>query len=64
MKTLKKGSDIKRFDDETADRKVRNEGYSYVSKSVWKEIRDAEKEQVKKDSGRTAPPPIKKKVKK
>lgn len=41
MKTIQRGDTIKRYDNETADRKVRNEGYSFVPKKVWKEkVRD------------------------
>lgn len=45
MKTVQLGTTVKRLDDETADRKVRNEGYSFVPKKVWKEnVRDIDKE--------------------
>lgn len=41
MKTVQKDEKIIRVDDETADRKVRNEGFSFTSKKNWKEnIRD------------------------
>lgn len=49
MKTVQRANEIKRFDDETADRKVRNEGFNYVPKNTWKQIRDSEK-QIMKDS--------------
>jgi hypothetical protein len=64
MKTIQKGTVVKRADNETADHLVMNGGYQFVPKSTWKVIRDAEKEVVKKDSGRTTPPPIKKNKKK
>ena len=48
MKTLQKGDKITRFDDETAGIKVRNEGYSFIPKRIWKEnVRDLNKKQEK-----------------
>jgi hypothetical protein len=60
MKTIQKESTVKRVDNETADHLVQHGGFKFVPKSTWKQIRDAEKEVVTKDSGRTAPPKINK----
>jgi len=47
MKTVKKDSVVKRFDNETAERKVKNEGFHYTTKSVWKkDVRDVKKENI------------------
>ena len=52
MKTIKKDNEIIRVDDNTAEFRVKNSGYSYASKSEWKEkVRDVvkEKKESKKD---------------
>lgn len=50
MKTIQKDQKIKRLDDETAGIKVRNEGYSFVPKQVWKEnVRDIDKKEAKEE---------------
>jgi len=64
MKTIQKGTIVKRTDNETADHLVKNGGYQFVPKSTWKVIRDAEKEVVKKDIVKTTPLRIKKNNKK
>lgn len=41
MKTIKRGSEIKRVSDSKADLLVKKEGYSFCSKSEWKKsVRD------------------------
>lgn len=37
MKTVQKGNDIKRVNEEEAESLVKHRGYSYVPKSVYKE---------------------------
>jgi hypothetical protein len=37
MKTVQKANDIKRVNDEEAELMVKNRGYKFVPKSVWKE---------------------------
>lgn len=37
MKTVQKGTEIKRVNDEEADLMVKNRGYKFVPKSAWKE---------------------------
>jgi hypothetical protein len=37
MKTVQKGTEIKRVNDEEADLMVKNRGYKFVPKNVWKE---------------------------
>ena len=64
MKTIQKGTVVKRADNETADHLVMNGGYQFVPKSVWKIIRDAEKEPVKKYIVKTTPLRVKKNNKK
>ena len=36
MKTIKKGEEIKRVSDEEAELNVKNYGYEYCPKTVWK----------------------------
>ena len=36
MKTIKKGDDIKRVSDSEAEHKVKNQGYEYCPKNIWK----------------------------
>lgn len=44
MKTIQKSDKIRRVDGETAGIKVRNEGYSFIPKKIWKEnVRDVNK---------------------
>lgn len=50
MKTIKKDKKVLRVDNETADRKIRDEGFHFTTKGVWKKIRDADKEVVKKET--------------
>jgi hypothetical protein len=38
MKTVQKGTEIKRIDDNEAELMVKNRGYKYVPKSAWKEL--------------------------
>lgn len=41
MKTVRKDQVINRLDNETAERKVKNEGFQYTTKAVWKkQVRD------------------------
>ena len=40
MKTITKNSVIKRFDDATAETKVKSQGWKYIPKSEWKKVRD------------------------
>ena len=48
MKTIQKSDKIRRVDDETAGIKVRNEGYSFIPKKIWKEnVRDINKNEAK-----------------
>lgn len=50
MKTIQKGEKIKRVDEETAGIKVKNNGYSFVPKTIWKEnVRDVNKKEEKSD---------------
>ena len=37
MKIIKKGSEILKVTDEVAEKMVRNQGWSFKPKSVWKE---------------------------
>lgn len=43
MKTIQKGSDVKRVKDDEAELYVKSRGYQYVPKSVWKEIKNPSK---------------------
>ncbi len=36
MKTIKKGNEIKRVSDDDAEDRVKNQGYEYCPKNVWK----------------------------
>jgi hypothetical protein len=48
MKTVQKGTDIKRVKDDEAELMVKNRGYKYVPKGVWKDaVRPAKKEEKK-----------------
>jgi hypothetical protein len=40
MKTITKNSVIKRFDDVTAESKVKSQGWKYIPKSEWKKVWD------------------------
>lgn len=41
MKTIQKKKEIKRVSDDMAYKLVKNEGWKYIPKSVWKEkVRD------------------------
>lgn len=49
MKTVKKLDEILRVTDERADYLVKNQGYSYTPKQIWKTfVRDADKKQKEK----------------
>jgi hypothetical protein len=37
MKTIRKGDQILRVKDKEADLKVKNGGYEFIPKSIWKE---------------------------
>lgn len=37
MKTIRKGNEIKRVSDDDAENRVKNQGYEYCPKNVWKE---------------------------
>lgn len=39
MKTVQKGEDIKRVQDDEAEFYVKTRGYAYAPKSVWKELK-------------------------
>ena len=36
MKTIRKGDEIKRASDKDAEYKVKNQGYEYCPKNIWK----------------------------
>jgi len=41
MKTIRKGEEIKRVSDEDAEFKVKNQGFEYCPKNLWKtEVRN------------------------
>jgi hypothetical protein len=53
MKTVQKGTEIKRVNDEEADLMVKNRGYKFVPKNVWKEatrpVKQTKEKEVKED---------------
>lgn len=52
MKTVQKGDDIKRVKDDEADLMVKNRGYKFVPKSVWKDATRPKKvKEVKENEG-------------
>jgi hypothetical protein len=46
MKTLKKGDEIVRKDNETAEEMVKNQGWKYCKKELWKKLRGPVAKQV------------------
>jgi len=54
MKTVQKGNDIKRVKDDEADLMVKNRGYKFVPKSVWKEatrpVKQTKEKEVKEET--------------
>ena len=55
MKTVQKGSDIKRVKDDEAELMVKNRGYKYVAKNVWKEatrpVKQTKEKEIKDNEG-------------
>jgi hypothetical protein len=55
MKTVQKGNDIKRVKDDEAELMVKNRGYKYVAKNVWKEatrpVKQTKEKEIKNNEG-------------
>ena len=55
MKTDQKGNDVKRVKEDEAELMVKNRGYKFVAKSVWKEatrpVKQTKEKEVKENEG-------------